>query len=59
MAKIPRIKPERELCKRCREWVTQKDVGRNDIPHCVNEGKFEAWEYLIGMKDNCGLFNEW
>ena len=57
--KVPKIKPPQELCKRCREWLTQKDVGWNDIPHCVHEGKPDCSEFIIGFADKCPYFNEW
>ena len=56
---ISKIEPPRELCKRCREWLTQEDVGFNDIPHCCCEAKFEAHQYMIGMENECKNFNEW
>ena len=57
--KIPKIEPPRELCKNCREWIDGKDLNFNDIPHCICERNFEAYQYIIGFANNCKCFNEW
>lgn len=41
----------RELCKDCYNWLTQEDVGFNDLPHCI-ENTFDCHAYLLGTCDN-------
>lgn len=48
--------PPRELCKRCRNWLTQKDVGFNDFPHCVRSYDYDADSYANQMTDTCPEF---
>lgn len=58
-----RIQPPRELCARCREWVSIEDIEEreddNDYPHCVSSSDYECERYMMGMCDNCPRFNEW
>lgn len=56
--KIPKIKPPREACSRCREWVDEKDCGPNDIPHCVQDNDFYARAFMLGRVLMCPKFNE-
>lgn len=45
----------RELCKSCYNWLTQEDVGFNDLPQC-SEAKSECRSYLLGYKDTCNRY---
>lgn len=46
-----------KLCKKCYNWLTQEDVGKYDIPHCV-EDHYITYKYLCGDSDNCEKFLE-
>lgn len=45
----------RELCKHCYNWLTQEDVGTNDLPQC-GDSTSETRSYLFGRKDTCNRF---
>lgn len=45
----------REQCKTCYEWLTQEDVGFNDIPHCTRSD-YECKWYLNGSMDECPFY---
>lgn len=49
---LPKICKPRELCKTCYNWLSQEDVGENDIPHCTDDKSNER-HYLNGDCDTC------
>lgn len=42
----------RELCKTCYNWLTQEDVGFNDLPQC-SDSDSSTKAYLFGCSDTC------
>ena len=42
----------REMCETCYNWLTQEDVGSNDLPQC-SENKQSCRDYLFGYSDTC------
>ena len=45
----------RDLCKKCYNWLSQEDVGFNDLPGC-SDSRPSSREYLLGYSDNCSKF---
>lgn len=43
----------KELCKTCYNWLTQEDVGFNDLPQCSEDHCSDARKYLFGRSDTC------
>ena len=52
---LPLIFRQRELCKTCYNWLSQEDVGFNDLPHCSENRANEA-DYLNGYCENCDSY---
>jgi hypothetical protein len=45
----------RDLCKKCYNWLSQEDVGFNDLPGC-SESRSGCRDYLLGYKNYCLRF---
>lgn len=52
---LPLICQQRELCKTCYNWLSQEDVGPNDLPHC-SENRANEINFLKGYCDNCDSY---
>lgn len=46
----------RDLCKTCYNWLTQEDVGFNDLPQC-GENDSSCRAYLLGYIDKCNRYD--
>lgn len=53
---VSQLNNPRELCETCYNWLTQDDVGFNDLPHCVIADCEECRNYLLGHTKKCSKY---